>query len=96
VLDITASLPIDDDPAPAHSGSGLPSEIAVLGTLSPYSDVPAVLPASITFAVPLVPAPVELVAAIVIPPALVDSISEFERGHLAGIASAARIAQAQP
>jgi hypothetical protein len=63
VLDVTASFPIDNDPAPANSGSGLPLAIAVLDTHATQRDVPAVQTASIKFAVPLVAVPVEIVAA---------------------------------
>jgi hypothetical protein len=78
---------IDEDPAPASSGSGLPSVIAVTEILATASDMPDVIPASISVA-PLVAAPVTLVAATTAAYVLVEPLSEFERGRLAGIAAA--------
>jgi hypothetical protein len=95
IFDVTAIPGIDEDPAPASSGSGLPSVIAVTGTHATASDMPAALPASISFA-PLVAAPVVLVAATTAASVLVEPMSEFERGRLAGLAAAVRPVSPQP
>jgi hypothetical protein len=57
--------------------------------------MPAALPASISFA-PLVAAPVALVAATTAAPVLVEPMSEFERGRLAGLAASVHPVSPQP
>ncbi len=75
VSDVTAIPGIDEDPASVSSGSGLQSVIAVTGIhATAASDMPAALPANLSFA-PLVAAPVVFCAATTSPSVLVDPMS---------------------
>ncbi len=80
ISDDNAIPGIDQDPAPIASGSGLAPDIA-MSDIAPASDMLAstILPVAV-----LVAAPVTLAAATI----LEEPVSDFERGRLAGLASA--------
>ena len=86
IPDANAIPGIDQDPAPVASGSGLSPVIAV-SEITTASDMHA-LPSASFAVTALVAAPVSLVAASPAATNLVHSMSEFERGRLAGLAAA--------
>ncbi len=87
IPDANAIPGIDEDPAPVDPSSGLPPVIAVSETIATASDMHAVPSASLPVTL-LVAAPVSLVAASPAATNLVEPMSEFERGRLAGLAAA--------
>ncbi len=83
IPDATAIPVVDEVTAPVGPGSGLPSAIALSDMIATGSDMHAVPSASV-----LVAASVPFVAASTAATVLVDPLSEFERGRLAGLAAA--------